>query len=353
MTQAKTPAKTQAMTQAKTLALAIPVHDDAAALARLLECAERLAIFDQVVICDDGSPAPVTRDLAPPALRPRIEILRNDSPRGAGQARNRTLGAVACSHLMFFDSDDLPGAELAPLWHGLSGETFDFCLFRHHDTRSELHGGWGQMPGDDRLWRRAGMGGRALAGITGQARLALAETANYPWNKIYRTGFLRAHGLGCVETEVHEDVELHWRSFLYARRILASDRIAATHVVRAGGSRLSNRRDAARLAAFASFSKVADEIAAAPDPGLQVAYLRFIAGLSTWMRAHLDPALHDRLDADMRTFLRRHVTRDVLAALAGGDPSLAAGVLAQMGAAPGAEETPAALLAHYDGLAPA
>ena len=343
-----TPARFPAMT----LALAIPVHDDAAALARLLDCAAGMDIFDQVVICDDGSAAPVTRTLAPPALRPRTAILRNARPLGAGAARNRALGAVATSHLLFFDSDDLPGVELPPLWRSLCGEDFDFCLFRHHDTRSEIHGGWGQMPGDDRLWARAGMGGRALAEVAGDARRALAETANYPWNKIYRTGFLRDNALGCAETEVHEDVELHWLSFLQARRILASDRIAATHVVRPAGSRLSNRRDAARLDAFASFSNVAARIAAAPDPALLLAYLRFLWGLSRWMRAHLEPDLHERLDAEMRAFLCRHVSRDVLAALAGEDPGLAGRILAAMGGAPdlssGTEATPDALLACYD-----
>lgn len=336
-----------------TLALAVPVHNDAEALSRLLQQAAEMDAFDQIVICDDGSDTPVTRDLAPLKLRAKLQILRHDQPQGAGIARNRTIAAVNTSHLLFFDSDDLLTAEFPPLWRSLASETFDFCLFRHHDSRSAVHKGWGQMPGDNQLWRQAGMGGKALTELTGDQRRILAETANYPWNKIYRTGFLRAHGLGCAEIEVHEDVELHWLSFLRAERILASDRIAAQHFVHSGGQRLSNRRDAARLAAFESFSDVAAHLAEPhSERDLLPGFLRFISGLALWMRAHLDATLHQRLDAELAKFLRANTRRSDFAALATADPALGLRLLTQMHGAALTKhlKTPTAteLLALYD-----
>lgn len=262
------------------LALVVPVHNDAAPLARLLGQARELGIFAQVIVVDDGSDTPVEL----PEGLPGAELLRHETAQGPGAARNAGLARVGTSHMMFMDSDDALTGELAHLWRDLEGQEFDFTLFRHCDSRAAAGGQWGQMPWDDVHWRAAGMGGRALQEVGAEDAAHLAQTANYPWNKIYRTDFLREAQITFPDVPLHEDVLPHWRSFLHAGRILASDRIGAVHYVRDDGARMTNKRDAARLAAFPGFIELRDELASLPEAApLARAYAVFMDGLCDWI----------------------------------------------------------------------
>lgn len=290
-----------------TLALVIPVHNDAARLTPLLHQAERLGCFDQVVIADDGSERPVTEGAVPPGLRDRTVLLRSETPGGAGQARNRALAEVSADHLLFFDADDHLTTELPRLWRELQGRDFDFCLFRHHDSRVLSRGGLGPMPLDAALWRLAGTGAGGLRPVAGQALADLAETANYPWNKLYRTGFLHEHGLQFTEIPVHNDIAMHWDSFSCARagQVLVSDRAAAVHFVAPGGQRLTNRRSEERLQVFEPLDHVRAGIRTRQGgrSALMLALIRFSCGLMDWVRGNIDTELRPRFDRRAGAFL--------------------------------------------------
>ena len=305
-----------------TLALVIPVHNDAPALDRLLAQAERLGLFDQVIVVDDGSDQPVV------TRRPGVEIHRLPASRGAGVARNLGLAQVRCDHMMFFDSDDSLTDELPALWRDLQTQAFDFCLFRHNDSRVSGLGGRGQMPLDNALWRAAG-GHGALFGVEDTARAALVQTANYPWNKIYRTAFMRAADLRCSQTRLHNDILLHWQSFACADTILASDRIAAHHEIRPGGARLTNEASTRRLQVFTPLRET-DAVLRAGDDRLRPAFLRFTAGLLDWVRSILDPALWPDLDRETGAFWRAVLDGDVFDRISRDDPVLALRLSLQM-----------------------
>lgn len=320
------------------LALVIPVHNDQLHLTRLLNRAARLDLFDQIIICDDGSDLPVTlpetlgSDLIGPRRCP-VTVLRHDNPRGAGAARNSALAYVSASHLLYFDSDDLLTAELPLIWQDLKGQDFDFCLFRHQDSQRDYFGGWGQIPHDEALWRMAGASGSVMAEIKGAALWTLAETSNYPWNKIYRTGFLRTHGLRCTETMVHNDIELHWGSFLAASRVLVSDRIGALHVVAPGASRLTNRAGEERLRVFEALTPVLGRFDPGHDPAAMAAFLRFTSGLMSWIERVIAPALVPVFRQQLRRFLHAALPPARFARLSREDPALALRLCLQMGLA--------------------
>ena len=166
------------------LGLVIPVWNDQEALNRLLDQVRQMSLFDEIVVVDDGSDIPVEVDAA---LGLPVQVIRHDHARGPGVARNAGLAELTSEYVLFFDSDDLLTEELPRLWKELQGETFDFCIFRHCDSRQSRQGRWRQMPYDDAFWRQAGMGGRALRDLPEAARPILARTANYPWNKIFTT----------------------------------------------------------------------------------------------------------------------------------------------------------------------
>lgn len=294
-----------------TLALVVPVHNDQEGLCALLQQVAQLDCFDQVVIGDDGSDPPVTLDVVPQSLRDRTEILRSDISGGAGQARNRAMAAVRCSHQVFFDSDDLFTDDFAPLWRQVQGLAFDFCLFKHNDSRRLAHGDCGPMAQDRALWHLAGVSASGLQRVTGQAAAYLAETANYPWNKIYQHDFLRRHGLRFSEIPVHNDIMIHWHSFSCAADILVSDRIAATHFVAHGSQRLTNRKTADRLRVFEPLVASAEMIRSrqGSQSALMLSLLRFSCGLIPWIRGNLaaDQDWGQELDRRTAEFLAQEL----------------------------------------------
>lgn len=310
------------------LTVAIPARNDAPGLLRLLDRLGRLGCAAHVVVVDDGSDRPLeAAALARAAALPgdALTLLRHETPRGPGTARNLALAHVPTDHLLYLDADDLPTAELPPLLADLKGETFDVCLFKHHDTRAEQELAWGQMPWDEAHWQAAGLALGALREATSEATAHLSRTANYPWNKIYRTAFLRERGIGCSEIMVHEDVELHWRSFLHARRILTSDRVAVIHHVAPGGGRLTNRTGPERLEVFAPLARIAAELAAGPpdrQARLAPPFFAFTAGLLDWIEANLDPAHHARFHAAARDWINAHLPEGMADRIAAEDPPL-------------------------------
>lgn len=311
------------------LGLVIPVRNDQAVLTRLLRQARDMGIFEQIVVVDDGSDTPVVL----PRLRGvSTTLVRNDRARGPGPARNRGFEQVATSHVLFFDSDDMLTRDLVALWQDLQGQHFDFCLFRYCDTRHLWRGRRDMLPYDQALWRQAGMGARVLAPVTGPARMALAQTGNYPWNKIWRAEVLRTHDIRYSDIFVHEDIAPHWMGFLHAREILASDRLGAVHHVAPDATRLTNLRSRERLAVFEALDFVLSRLGAAPSdrPALVPAFLRFTADLLDWIHGVLDPALHPELARRRGAFWRRSVPPALFDQLARTDPELALRLSLQM-----------------------
>lgn len=298
-----------------TLTVIIPAHNDEGPLHRLLRHMRKLQFADRIIVVDDGSePAiafePLTVEVGLPP--DRVTLLRHDHSRGAGAARNLALQHVTTEYVMFLDADDLPLRELPDLLLDLKGREFDFCIFQHHDNRCSAEGRWGQMPEDRALWRSAGTDIGALSRVSRAAAKHLCQTANYPWNKIYRTDFLREHNIRCTEIAVHNDVELHWRSFLNAKTILASDRFGVIHYVASGQGRLTNRNGPERLQVFTALSRVSAELHARRElDAFTLPFYRFAAGLLGWIGSFIRKDLLDDFTRKAHSFLAAEVPTPV------------------------------------------
>jgi glycosyltransferase involved in cell wall biosynthesis len=315
-----------------TLGLVIPVWNDQSALTRLLVQIGQMGIFDQVVVVDDGSDVPIWVPHLPGVDMRLIRVARSAGP---GAARNTGAAQITTRYMMFFDSDDLMTVEMPLLWQDLQGAHFDFCLFRHTDSRQVWHGGDGLTAYDAALWRAAGMGGRALYRPGPCAVAHLAQTANYPWNKIWHTEFWRAHDIRFPDLPVHQDIAPHWAGFLYAQDILVSDRMAAVHHVAGGGGRLTNKKGSERLAVFQTLIDTHARLAAAPahKARLLPAFVRFACDLLDWVHDNLDPGLHADLARLRRDFWRLVLPPAQFDRLASDDPALALHITLQMGEA--------------------
>lgn len=267
------------------LALVIPVRDDHAGLARLLDQARDMGCFDQIIVVDDASSWAIT--VPEKETVPAVELIRQETGQGGGVARNRGLEEVRTSHMLFFDADDLLTDALPHLLADLRrAEAFDFCLFKHVDSRVAAAGLWGQPGWDEDFWRAAKCGTAALMPATPAMRAHLVQTANYPWNKVYRTAFLRDNGIGCAATSVHQDIPLHWLGFLAAERVLVSARVCAWHGVSRAGGRLTNRTGPERFEVFTALAPVVTALEAR-EPTWRVPFVTFVLGLVDWVAGRI------------------------------------------------------------------
>ncbi len=259
------------------LAIAIPVRDAAEDLDALLAQVGRMGLFAQVVVSDDASETPCDPD---PALLPhvRLDVVRARAQGGAGAARNRALDAVVTRDVLFFDADDRLRAALPAIAALHEAEAADFTIFRHADTRVTDRAG--SFAHDEALWDDAAPEDGAL---TRPQAARLARVAAYPWNKIYRTGFLRAQGIACSETPVHNDILLHWAGFLRAERIAASRAVGALHVIDPTRPHVTRRIGPERLCLFEPMDDVLALLRAAPHRALFTpAFVWFAQSVIAW-----------------------------------------------------------------------
>lgn len=309
------------------LTLAIPVHNDLDFLLKLLARVNKLDCVAHVVVVDDGSDIAIDKTLLLDASgfgAEQVTLARHNSALGPGAARNHALELVKTDHVLFMDADDLPAPDLHHLVRDLHSREFDFCIFQHHDTRMDHRRRWSQMPEDRDHWRAAhvDVGALSLVSDTGAARLS--RTANYPWNKIYRTAFLRDNGIGCSNILLHEDVELHWLGFLNANCILASDRIGVIHFVADHGSRLTNRQGSERLEVFKPLKKIARQIHTGDMDLYALPFFGFSLGLIHWISNSLAPQWQRDLTVRTRAFLRTYLPQEIRDELYRQEPEIVA-----------------------------
>ncbi|MFI6205367.1 glycosyltransferase family 2 protein [Streptomyces sp. NPDC051041] len=186
----------------------------------------------EVVAVDDGS-TDGSADLLARLARsePRLRVVRRRvNSGGCGSPRNTGLATVTSPYVMFLDSDDVlpPGAADALL---TAAEAERAEVASGLCVRRELPSGR-EVPWEGRLYAQ-----RAV--ITDPARVPRLVHDTLCVNKLYRTGFLRAHGIRFPEGRFpYEDVVFTARVLAAGPRIvLVPDRVYTWHV----------RRSAARL----------------------------------------------------------------------------------------------------------
>lgn len=311
------------------LSVVIPVWNDPEGLRRLLGQVLAMEVFDQIVVSDDASDPPVSAEalgLTPPqAQDPRLVWLRSAEQRGAGHARNLGLDAVTGSHVIFFDSDDLFLPEFSDLVAELAGKTYDFCIFRHIDSRIRAKGGLGPLGPDDNLWEAAQAMTAKPTALHPKGVAQLCRISAYPWNKIYRTGFLREAGIRCTEIPVHNDLELHWMGFLKARRILTSRRLCCEHFVHDAGARLTNRSGSERFHVFQALESLHDALDHSANRVLFVEpFAEFYTRLFAWITDTLEPEHRARFARLVREFLVERMTVPLYTLIALRNPAVGA-----------------------------
>lgn len=307
-----------------TLGLVVPVCNDLAGVQNLLAQARELGIFNQIVVVDDASDEVLTpAQLAQPDQQ--VQLLRQDLRGGAGAARNRGFAEIDTDHVLFFDADDQLRPELGELWHDLQQhpQPFDFCIFQHVEERCRQDGHLGMFPKDEDLWHRAGATHPLSLLQTDAALAILAQVAAYPWNKIYSCAFLRDHQIRCSETVVHNDLALHWRSFLAARQVISAPLLGCEHILGQSRNHITHRQGAERLQLFQALQDVQHVVMERDALPWRLAFACFYIDLITWAQARIDPAFLPEFNQRARAFLLVDLDASLFSALNHYNPDLA------------------------------
>ncbi|MDG9720305.1 glycosyltransferase family A protein [Streptomyces sp. DH24] len=217
-------------------------YNDAAHVADAVRSAlaQGPAVREVVAVDDcstDGSAELLTR-LA--ATEPRLRVVRRPvNSGGCGSPRNTGLDAVTTPYVMFLDSDDVlpPGA-------------VDALLTAAAEERAEVASGLcvrRELPsGREVPWQAALYAARAVVARPAHHPRLVHDTLCV--NKLYRTGFLREHGIRFPEGPYrYEDFVFTARVLAAAPRVvLVPDRVYVWHV-RRSAERLSISLDRADI----------------------------------------------------------------------------------------------------------
>ncbi|MEV7967226.1 CDP-glycerol glycerophosphotransferase family protein [Sphaerisporangium sp. NPDC088356] len=163
----------------------------------------------EVIVVDDASTDDTARVLAQ-FSDPRVRYIRRETNSGGcGAPRNAGLDAARAPHIMFLDSDDeLTRHACKSLLHEVERTGVDFAA----GQISRLFESTGRT---QRYYPSLYRPRRVVEGIRSEPRLFLDGFAT---NKLYRTAFLRQHGLRFAENIHYEDHVFTAALFCAARR---------------------------------------------------------------------------------------------------------------------------------------
>lgn len=220
------------------VSVVIPVYNGEACLRQCLDSVGGQTLTDLEIICvDDGSTDGTPAMLAQYAAQdPRFQIITQPNA-GPGVARNTGLAAATGEYLIFLDADDLFQPAFLERMAARAEETgADVTVCRatefDHATGAVRDGSWmlktGLLP--DQVFTPA------------QAADHLFQfTYGWPWDKLYRRGFVERAGLAYPALPNSEDLVFVFQSLAVAEKIAVVDEALVAHRMGRGGS-VSNSR---------------------------------------------------------------------------------------------------------------
>lgn len=208
--------------------------------------AQTLAAW-RAILVDDGSIDATSAQFADAAASdPRFTVIRHETPRGLGAARNAGLDLVTTPLVGFLDADDVmtPRA-LELLVTALTESGSDIAVGAYVRLRPDGRGGY--EAGAVQPW---------VSAATAPARrgTTLAEHPEVSgnivvWSKLTRVEIWRRAGLRFPEGALYEDQVVAQQLYVHARAIDVIPDVVVHWRERADGSSITQRKDVLRVLA--------------------------------------------------------------------------------------------------------
>ena len=276
------------------LSVIIPSHNpDALAIRNILNIAERQPRW-RFILVDDGSARPLSQMLPSPLPR-NIRLLRNETPQGAGAARNAALRHARETYTVFLDDDDIMHWDIVEeIMHSMDeNPSVDVacCLYDIFEDGTKRPAHRHDIEIVDTLLASTS---QRVIGLAGNERIL--RLTNFPWNKVYRTEFLHRISLRFSETKTQNDVFAHWQTLVGAARILVSRKVQCTKTQNRMASRISNTRSRHRLQAFEALRDTCEFVQEVGNPVVEAHFWGFCFDLYHWMRNVAAPDVRGEID---------------------------------------------------------
>lgn len=195
----------------------------------------------RAVLVDDGSLDATGAIFADAASDARFTLVRHDTPRGLGAARNAGLDRVDTPFVAFLDADDVMTPNALEILVGtLEASGSDIAVGAYVRLRPEPRGGY--APGPVQPW---------VAAATDPARTG-TTLADHPevsgnivaWSKLSRIELWRSHDVRFPEDMLYEDQVVAQRLYAHARAIDVVPDVVVQWRERADGSSITQHKDA-------------------------------------------------------------------------------------------------------------
>tara|TARA_R110000851_G_scaffold218104_1_gene371032 strand:- start:133 stop:942 length:810 start_codon:yes stop_codon:yes gene_type:complete len=175
--------------------------------------------------------------LLPKQPHPRVKVLRTDSNRGAGAARNLGLARAAGEWILFADSDDMfePGAFES--FDGSLDENVDIIFFQTRAVNEESQSESARSSSVCEASRRAFQAGSP------QVIQNLKNMHVVPWGKMFRRRFLVHNGFTFEEVRYSNDVMFALRCNMAASKIKVIGNVGYSVMRRSGSLTETRNRD--------------------------------------------------------------------------------------------------------------
>lgn len=256
----------------------IPVYNAEKYLEKCLDSVTRQTLSEMEIICVDDGSADSSLEILEryAASDPRILIKRQQNL-FAGAARNNGMDTAKGKYLVFWDSDDyFEKNALETLYKKCEKEQADICLCGAFTVDGET----GKRAVDETFLKRRFLPKGSVFSIKTNPEYIFNMASNTPWQRMFRTDFVKAHGLRFQDLRHANDTYFVLCAMFYAERITYTEKPLVNYRT---NNALSVTGSASKdpLCAYKAYAAVYEELGKAGLSGkaLQSFHSKLLSGL--------------------------------------------------------------------------
>ena len=281
----------------------IPVHNTEKYLKSCLDSVQQQTLHEFECLCVDDGSSDGSWDILKTyeSSDGRFRVLKN-AGETAGGARNTGIDEARGEYIICLDSDDFFEPDLLrALYERAKADDLDLavcCADSYLDEEKRFDVAAGVVRAD--LWRR--MGGRAFCPHADMPESMFQLVSASPWNKLWKTGFVRQHGLRYQSLRNSNDTFFTYMGLMQARRVALVDKVLVHWRVRRHS--LTRRLDRHPDCFIDSLAALAAGVAAQPEAAaVKSSLMTLCADVAAWRTDTLPRPVQEEVRHAMATRL--------------------------------------------------